>query len=298
MTAPLGRIASPESNRQTKGSPLEDRRYCSALARTLARIVLAASLVTAAPAAANISCWIDNPQKIGVGAIAANGTTQMDADLRSVQSPWYYDWQPRARISRPGFVPMIWSWHYVNYASGAPGNTLLTFNEPDHPGQANMTVQQAISYWPTLMASGKRLSSPAVTTGQEIGAGRWLTQFMAEVQKRKYRVDFIAVHYYTMNRSTSAFRRYLQNIHDAYKRPIWVTEFALVDWKNPNRYSETDQRIFFSTAVEMMDDLPFVERHAWFGLYDRMGGWDINSGLVEAGKLTRVGEMYEVKATC
>lgn len=258
---------------------------------------MAACLIGAAPAVAN-ACTIDNPQKIGVGAWPVYGPTRLDADLTSMQTPWYYDWMPTPSSARAGHVPMIWSEQYINFASTAAGNTLLTFNEPDHPGQSNMSVAQAISYWPMLMASGKRLSSPAVTTGNEIGSNRWLTNFMAEANRLNYRVDFIAVHYYTKNTNIYAFKRYLQNIYNAYKRPIWVTEWALVDWSNPSRYSESEQRVFFARSTEMMDDLPFVERQAWFALYDGLDGWDISSGLVEAGQETPVGEIFANKVSC
>lgn len=42
-----------------------------------------------------------------------------------------------------------------------------------------------------------------------------------------------------------------------------------------------------------MDDLPFVERYAWFGAYEGMGGWRLRSGLIEAGReLTPVGKAF------
>ena len=44
-------------------------------------------------------------------------------------------------------------------------------------------VQQAVAAWPTLMASGLRLGSPAVSVAQD-GARRdsWLGQFMQQVR--------------------------------------------------------------------------------------------------------------------
>ena len=44
-------------------------------------------------------------------------------------------------------------------------------------------VQQAIAAWPTLMASGLRLGSPAVSVAQD-GTRRdsWLGQFMQQVK--------------------------------------------------------------------------------------------------------------------
>lgn len=267
------------------------------------RFALAASMVCSAPASSAPAdaetCLVENPAKVGVGAVARYGNAQMQRDLNTIGAPWYYDWQVYPAIDAAGYVPMIWSAWFMNYAEVAPGKTLLTFNEPDSPSQANMSVETALSYWPRLMATGKRLGSPAVTTGQEIGANSWLGRFMAEADKRGYRVDFIAVHYYTTNQSPYAFKRYLQRIHAAYQRPIWVTEWALADWSDPGRFPEWRQRRFFREASVYLDDLPFVERHAWFGLYDGGGGWSLNSGMVqEDGSTTDIGETFSLMQKC
>ena len=71
---------------------------------------------------------------------------------------------------------MIWNGadmgSLAQIAATNPGGPLLTFNEPDHFQQANMTVNQALGYWPELMASGMRLGSPAVTTWNALKVGR------------------------------------------------------------------------------------------------------------------------------
>ncbi len=263
----------------------------------LSRIAVLFTLFLVAPVQAQ-TCDIASPLKIGVGAWSSLGPTQMDKDLAAIRSQWHYDWGPTPKSSRTGYVPMIWSPQYMNYAKDAPGKVLLTFNEPDNAHQANLSVTSALSHWPTLMATGKRLGSPAVQTGNEIGSTKWLGQFMAEVKSRNYRVDFIAVHYYTTNRSVLAFKNYLISIRKAYNRPIWITEWALADWANPGRFSVTDQTTFFQQATEMMDDLTYVERHAWFGLYDGMDGWDLNSGLVHNGARTPVGNAFRTETLC
>ena len=61
---------------------------------------------------------------------------------------------------------MIWGPSDVTAATlnqvKSEGDDLLGFNEPDQGGQANMTVAQALSLWPQLMATGMTLGSPAV----------------------------------------------------------------------------------------------------------------------------------------
>ena len=172
-------------------------------------------------------------------------------------------------------------------------DTLLGFNEPNKSDQANMTVQQAIDLWPQMMATGKRLGSPATTTGGTLGEDSWLDRFMEQASAKNYRVDFIAVHYYSDNPDVSAFKAFLEAVHDQYQKPIWVTEWALVDWANPDRFSPQQIAAFAHAATEMMDNLAFVERHAWFAAYTGGDGWHINTELLDdQRKLTAVGNVF------
>jgi hypothetical protein len=262
-------------------------------------MIAAAGLLALAvsPPAHAQSCTIANPAKVGVGAWDLYGAGRMAADMQGVRSRWYYDWQSTASAP-PEYVPMIWSAQHVAHAAGAPGDTLLTFNEPDNPARVNMSVEAALAHWPELMATGKRLSSPAVTTGNELGSASWLGGFMAEAERRAYRVDFIAVHYYPTDPSIAAFERYLADIHEAYDRPIWVTEWSLADWNDPTRFTEAEQAEFLRAGAELLDDLPYVERHAWFGLYEGMDGWHLNSGLYEEAGRTEVGDAFLALLEC
>jgi len=82
------------------------------------------------------------------------------------------------------------------------------------------------------------------------------------------------------------------------RKPIWVTEWALADCNNPGRFSAKQQAAFFNEATEMMDDLPYVERHAWFGMYGGLDGWSINSELITANNRSIVGNAFRAKVLC
>lgn len=193
------------------------------------------------------------------------------------------------------FVPMIWDEDTLAslplLTVGSPA--VLTFNEPDNRDQANMSVSDALSGWPQLMSSGVRLGSPATTMSNTLGETSWLNRFMTEADARGYRVDFIAVHYYPETSDIAAFKSFLEKVHQTYNRPIWVTEWALADWDQPGRFSAAQQKAFFEAGSQMMDDLVFVERHAWFAAYDDLDGWDLNSSLISAdGSLTELGRSF------
>jgi hypothetical protein len=74
----------------------------------------------------------------------------------------------------------------------------------------------------------------------------------------------MAVHYYSENGSVTEFRDWLKAVHAEYNRPIWVTEFAYVDWHRPGTTTYQKNAKFVEEAIHMMEGLSFVERHAWF----------------------------------
>jgi len=259
--------------------------------RALLLLLFAWSLI--APAYGQTPGVIDHPGKIGVGAWPSGGEGRMLADVDRLGAAWFYDWLPGLQAEDPRFVPMIWGGKDMARAKQVEHGILLTFNEPDHPQQSAMSVDAALGYWPGLMAMGRRLGSPATTTWQEVGERSWLGRFMKGAAERGYRVDFIAVHYYAATPDISAFKAYLERVHRVYGKPIWVTEWALADWKNPGRFTPAEQAEFLTAGANMLDDLDYVERQAWFGLYEGLGGWKLGSGLVEpTGELSAVGEAY------
>ncbi|WP_241825483.1 glycosyl hydrolase [Micromonospora sp. CB01531] len=237
----------------------------------------------------------------GVGVWTFNGVSQA---LASSKASWYYTWG----VGHPGiitpegteFVPMIWGADSVTPSNlqqaKKNGRCLLAFNEPDMGGQANMSVEQALDLWPQLEATGLPLGSPAVAWGGD-RPGEWLDRFMAGAKKRDYRVDFIALHWYGGDFSTAnavdQLESYLQAVYKRYKLPIWLTEFALIDFSNGVRFpSQKQQAAFLTAATRMLGGLPWLHRYAWFGLpaTDK----DL-TGLFRTGsEATAVGRAFQV----
>lgn len=238
----------------------------------------------------------------GVGVSTFSGVSTA---LAQSGAGWYYTWSvSNEGVTAPSgveFVPMIWgadstgngSLHRAQH-SGA--KELLGFNEPDLSSQSNMTVAQALDLWPKLMSTGLRLGSPAVASGAATPGG-WLDQFMTGAAQQGYRVDFITLHWYggdfTTADAVSQLRSYLQAVYDRYHKPIWLTEFALIDFSHGTRFpSEAQQAAFLTAATSMLDGLPYLERYAWFGLSASANG--PSSGLYLPGpEATPVGRAFE-----
>ncbi|GGV76596.1 glycoside hydrolase family protein [Streptomyces thermoviolaceus] len=258
-----------------------------------------AGAATSTQTAQATSQGVTDVKKKGVSAWNFDGVT--DA-LRDSQVGWYYDWATDPQgISTPSgveFVPMIWGSGAVNDAdlarARASGTTLLGFNEPDLPGQADMPVQQALDLWPRLQDTGMRLGAPAVAYGGDTPGG-WLDQFMQGAQARGYRVDFIPLHWYGADfdptRATEQLRSYIQAVYDRYHKPIWLTEYALIDWSTGTaRYPSQDQQAeFVRQSTAMLQQQSFVERYAWFTLSTSRGD---GTGLYDGATATTVGAAY------
>ncbi|MFG1810411.1 sigma-70 family RNA polymerase sigma factor [Streptomyces sp. NPDC049040] len=253
---------------------------------------------THAPAKAAPPAPAASSTRKGVGVWSFDG---VGPALAKSGATWYYTWSTtHSGVSGPGFVPMIWGSASAD-ANGLAqakqaGPYLLGFNEPDMSAQSNMTVDQALSLWPKLESAGKVLGSPAVAYGGDT-AGGWLDRFMSGAKSKGYRVDFIALHWYggdfTTPNAVAQLKSYLQAVHNRYHKPIWLTEFALIDFSNGTRFpTDQQQAAFVTAAAKMLDGLPYLQRYAWFGL----GADDSkpSSGLFRSGAVeTPAGRAFE-----
>jgi hypothetical protein len=236
--------------------------------------------------------------KKGVSSWYFDGFTEA---LDDVNASWYYNWASgRGRQTAPKgveFVPMMWGADSVKKAAldeaKRQGKVLLGFNEPDRDDQADMTVEEALDLWPQLLGTGMRLGSPAPATGAP-KKGSWLDRFMDGAARRGYRVDFVAVHWYGSDfgkDATGHLRSYLQDTYARYHKPIWLTEFALINFTGEPKFpTQAQQAAFVRSSTAMLEELPFVERYAWFALPATEGS---GTGLYRDGDSpTTVGAAY------
>lgn len=244
------------------------------------------------------------PRKKGLCLTAKNRTPQEVARfLESVGARWMYNWNTAPPETLPAgveFIPMIYkdrsatdeAFALVKSVASSYGcNELLGFNEPDAKTQGNTTVEQALAAWPKLEATGLRLGSPACVHPDN----EWMKAFMKGVDERGLRVDFICVHSYGGPGADSLVKR-LEQVRALYKRPIWITEFAVADWdaKSPQENRHKPERIaeFVTELLPRLEAMDFIERYAWF--HGGVSGAALASSQLfkPDGSLTVVGEAY------
>ncbi|MFM9001249.1 MAG: glycosyl hydrolase [Opitutia bacterium] len=224
----------------------------------------------------------ETESKKGVGLAERKGKTLRQLELLNVG--WYYNWGTRTELTtRARFVPMVFSTR-SKFLPEPREEYVLGYNEPDHPKQANMPVEDALSGWPRVLEKGRTAVSPALA-GNPV-TKEWLNAFL----KGGARVDAIAVHWYK-GADAAAFIRDLQQIHGHFRKPIWVTEFApqtaAESRDNPGAYTQAQVNAFIRQTADFMESTPWVHRYAW---HDSGAG---TSALFDAkGELTPTGEAY------
>jgi hypothetical protein len=208
-----------------------------------------------------------SPKK-GVGMSVASDPT--GDKLAMLNVAWYYNWgmKPNTDTSRHCFVPMYWGGRTQLQKIGTPpadlGPVLLAFNEPDYKKQSNRSVDEVLSEWATLQGWAPRIGGPHPARPLDT----WMREFIRRADDAKLRVDFVGVHWYG-GPNAARFLQYIDDIHRAYQRPVWITEFAPADWGandegKTNRYSVEQVQDFMRTVLPELERRPWVERYAWF----------------------------------
>jgi hypothetical protein len=221
------------------------------------------------------------PAKKGVGLPERKGKAARHLELLKVG--WYYNWGDQTKLTTDArFVPMIFSGRRAAPEQAVP--FLLGFNEPDHPKQANLSVEDALAKWPALSAKAGFIVSPALA-GNPVTKD-WLNGFL----KAGAKVDAIAVHWYK-GADAARFIKDLEQIHAHFGKPIWVTEFAPQTAADsaaaPSKYSQAQVDAFIAASTRFMEKTPWVQRYAWHD-----SGIGTSALFTEQDELTPTGKAY------
>lgn len=246
---------------------------------------------------------IRGPRKKGLCLSNKRSPQEVTKFLETVGARWLYNWNIEPPETLPAgveYIPMIYKDRSVTDEVLARVKSrarihgygeLLGFNEPDAKTQGNTSVEKALELWPKLEATGLRLGSPSCVHPDN----EWMTAFMKGVDQRGLRVDFVCMHSYAGPSADSLVKR-LEEVHALYKRPIWITEFAVADWKaespGENRHKPEKIAEFVAKLLPQLEALDIVERYAWF--HGGVSGAALASSQLfnPDGSLTIVGEAY------
>lgn len=228
------------------------------------------------------------------------------------QETWVYNWEMWSPLAGTSFASAQYvglvrdptrltqiAWYYNANSRASP--YLLGFNEPDLPGDTQVSVADAVTYWkqyflPLRSSYGTVLGAPVVTNGVGTNWGiDWFNQFNAACKDTqtspgtsKSCFDLIPLHWY--GTTLSDFQSWVTSFHNAYPSyPIWITEFAFT-----NSDAATVQNLAKS-AVQWLDAQSYVQRYSMFGPMNAANMAGITSAAMvsdDLTSLTNVGKVY------
>ncbi len=220
--------------------------------------------------------------------------------LDALNASWFYDW------NCAGFSSDDWEYVPQHHHEGWPGISdvgasnhsphALANNEPDNTNDDKekvSSVDEVLEHWPEMMATGKRLGSPAMS-----GNYNWLYQFIDSIDKRGWRCDFIAVHAYWYN-DWPSWQSQLSGIHNRTGRPIWITEMNYganwTGWPGSDRSGSAAnfniEKQHFAPVIDGLENTGWMERYAVYNWVEDCRSMYLNN------KLTPMGEYYANKET-
>ncbi|KAJ7497598.1 glycoside hydrolase [Mycena latifolia] len=256
--------------------------------------------VCAHPTSRTVS--VTNTSKAGVAG-GGDWSTDMGQFTTTGKISWYYTWSVFSQDTDLEFVPMLWGQKQVDQWTDASTGinatiaakkptAILGMNEPQEPGQSNLTPQEGADMWKTyiepLRAQGLRLGSPAPSSAPS--GKTWIQDFLTACNGG-CTVDFIALHYYDVN--ATKFIEYLTDFHDTFQRPIWVSEWACQNFNNGPQCTLPETAEFLDQTQAFMDAQDWVERYAWFGIMRDLQGVNGNDAMMDSnGKITDLGKQY------
>ena len=241
------------------------------------RVIAAAATGLAAAMAPGAGAEVLSSKR-GFGDVGANY-----ANLQATGAGWYYTWGTGA--ANPGtfdaaHYPMFWNAPSQGTIDGVKARNpayVLGFNEPERADQANMTVAQAVASWTTISngfaGTGTKLVSPAVAdTGGAAGGQQWLAGFMSQAAANNLKVDAVAFHWYGVSTpanpsgAASAFLGRVDSYYNSYKKPVFITEFAIHDWGGAYTDAEITEanRQFLNIVVPALESRGHVAGYSWY----------------------------------
>ncbi len=228
-------------------------------------------MVVATPGAGTVQLWTaifrDYYPKKGLGGYNASSS--------QLNGSWSYNWGRSSSNSfslNHTFNPMQWGDYWWSHGTKAAIDTirndlqsnpkpahLMGFNEPDHTDQANMTSAEAIDRWPRLEA----LNAPLVGPCPASTFGGWQDDFSTQADALGYRRDYTPYHAYGPPNVDSVISD-LQNAYNTFGRPIWLTEFSVVDWSGTGSWTLADNYNFLAEFMWRAESLTWLKRYALF----------------------------------
>jgi O-glycosyl hydrolase len=154
-----------------------------------------------------------------------------------------------------------------------------------------MDPSSAVSLWQQylkpLKNQGYMLISPACTNGPS--GMTWMKSFLDECTDCQ--IDRVGLHFY--GTEPQDFINYVTEVYNAFKIPVWVTEFACQNFGGGEQCTAEQVQNFLQTVTEWMDKTTYVDAYFAFGVLDNMSNVNPLDKLMDnGGGPNSLGKLY------
>lgn len=274
--------SSSSSSTSTVAAPTTTETTAAA---SVAYVASSASSSAAAATTASVSVSTGSSSSSNKRGAAYNTASLISPLLGDgTKLSWAYNWGSTSDnladvSSSLEYVPMLWgtgSDHTSSWVSNAEAaisagsSHLLSFNEPDNSGQANLSPAEAATGHQTYMnqfSSKAKIGAPAITNSNVAGESTdWLAEWI-DACGGSCNYDFCPAHWYnTLDAGADDLKTFVQKVSDTCGdgKTVWITEFEPLDG------SDEEKATFLSTIQEAFDsdEYSYVERYSYFMVAD------------------------------
>ena len=169
----------------------------------------------------------------------------------------------------------------------------MGMNEVNQKGQADMSGKDACSLMRShimpLADKGWYIIGPSTTSAPN-GLTQWYKQFQSECGDVFDRMDAISLHWYDV--SIDAFKKYVENWHNTFKKPVWITEFACQNFNGGAQCSKSEADQMMKEMSDWFMQQDYVVGFSPFGVMQNLQGVSDVNRLSQGSNPTSLFRMF------
>jgi len=237
-----------------------------------------------------------------VGLAWANGPSMSIKPFVTKDVSYVYTWSPDIYPNAASFglrnMPMLWgddqTSDFTKLVKKGYADAVMGFNEPNEPGQSNMTPEHGASLWKQYIQPLDALgytTMVAPATSSNPNGKVWVQNFMTACNGG-CKPTHSGVHYYDI--TAAGFISYMEDWHNTFGLPVMPTEFACQNFNDANaQCSAQEVDDFMTTAIDFMESTSWITAYFAFGVMQNMQGVNtLNQLMNSAGQPTALGLKY------
>jgi len=231
-----------------------------------------------------------------VGLAWPNGPSQNIKPFVNKHVGYYYTWSPNniPQADELGVMFLAQFWgdrqtsEFSRLVKKGYAHGILGFNEPEMPGQSNMSPAHGAFLWKTYIEPKHHegfdmICSPATSSSPK--GMVWVKEFLKECNGQ-CTWTCTATHFY--DTTAEKLISYLKLWHDTFGKDVILTEFACQNFNGGPQCSKSEIEAFVTESVKFMEGTSWMMGYFAFGFMKNMQGVNTLNQLMTSSGLPTV----------